>query len=92
MKRATITAIAIAFIGLWVVFAAGATAVWLSEEPRVFGLVILPTAIVASLLVLYFDWRARLIGEIRAGRAAGGDTSTDQGREVEMPPEPPIAA
>jgi hypothetical protein len=27
---------------------------------KVFGLVILPTAIVAGLLVVYFDWRERL--------------------------------
>ena len=39
---------------------AGMTAVWLTEEVRVVGLAALPTVIVASLLVLYFDWRARL--------------------------------
>jgi hypothetical protein len=50
------------------VLAAGVTAVWLTEEVRVVGLVTLPTAIVASLLVLYFDWRAKLQRRILAER------------------------
>jgi hypothetical protein len=36
------------------------TAVWLIEDVRLFGVVIVPAAIVAALLVLYFDWRAKL--------------------------------
>ena len=48
--------------------AAGVTAVWLTEEVRVVGLVIVPTAIVVSLLVLYFDWRAKLQRRIVAER------------------------
>jgi len=55
-----VMAIALAFVSIWVVMAAGITAVWLTEEVRMVGLMILPTAVVASLLVLYFDWRARL--------------------------------
>ena len=47
---------------------AGITAVWLTEEVRVFGLVMLPTAIVAGLLVVYFDWRAKLLSPIRDER------------------------
>jgi hypothetical protein len=42
--------VVLAFVGIWVVLAVGATAVWLTGEVRVFGLVALPTAIVASLL------------------------------------------
>jgi hypothetical protein len=58
--KATIAALALFFVSIWVVLAAGITAVWLTEEVRVVGLVILPTAIVAGLLVVYFDWRAKL--------------------------------
>ena len=68
MKRSTVLAIALAVVSIWVVMAAGVTAVWLTEEVRVVGLVILPTAIVASLLVLYFDWRAKLQRRILAER------------------------
>lgn len=68
MKRSTVSAIAVAFVSIWVVMAAGVTAVWLTEEVRVVGLVTLPTAIVASLLVLYFDWRAKLQRRILAER------------------------
>ena len=69
MKRAGILAVARAFVSVWVVLAAGLTAVWLTDEVRVVGLVMLPTAIVASLLVLYFDWRpaaARLVQGTRS--------------------------
>ena len=59
-SKATIVALALLFVSIWVVLAAGITAVWLTEEVRVFGLVILPTGIVAGLLVVYFDWRAKL--------------------------------
>ena len=65
MKRAAILAVALAFVSIWVVLAASLTAVWLTEEVRVVGLVMLPTAIVASLLVLYFDWRGRLMRRVR---------------------------
>ncbi len=68
MKRSTVLAIALAFVSVWVVMAAGVTAVWLSEEVRMVGLVILPTAIVASLLVPYFDWRATLQRRLLAER------------------------
>jgi hypothetical protein len=64
VNKSTVVAIALAFLSVWVVMAAGFTAVWLTEEVRVVGLIALPTAIVASLLVLYFDWRARLQGRI----------------------------
>ena len=58
--RAQILAVVLVFVSVWVVLAVGATAVWLTGEVRVFGLVVLPTAIVASLLVVYFDWREKL--------------------------------
>ena len=73
MKRAAILAVALVFVSIWVVMAAGLTAVWLTEEVRVFGLVMLPTAIVASLLVLYFDWRGRMMRRLRAEHDAHQD-------------------
>ena len=71
MKNATkqtVMAAVLCFVSAWVVMAAGITAVWLTEEVRVVGLVMLPTAIVAGLLVVYFDWRARLLNRIRDER------------------------
>jgi hypothetical protein len=65
-KKETILAVALALVGIWVVLATGATAVWLTGEVRVFGLVALPTAIVASLLVVYFDWREKLLRRMLA--------------------------
>ena len=60
-RKATILAVALAFAAIWVVLTTGATAVWLTGEVRVFGLAALATAIVASLLVVYFDWREKLL-------------------------------
>lgn len=63
MKRATTTstmAVAVAFLSLFIAVLAGAAAVWLTSEARVFGLVLLPAASVAGLLVVYFEWRANL--------------------------------
>jgi hypothetical protein len=68
VNKSTILAVALAFVSVWVLLAAGITAVWLTEEVRVIGLVILPTGVVASLLVLYFDWRAKLQRRILAER------------------------
>mgnify|MGYP003576200759 CR=1 FL=1 len=69
-SKVTVVAILLAFVSLWVVMAAGMTAVWLTEELRVLGLVMLPTAIVAGLLVVYFEWRAKLLNAIREQRHA----------------------
>lgn len=67
-NKETIVALALALFGIWVVLAVGITAVWLTSEVRVFGLVMLPTAIVAGLLVVYFDWRANLRRRVLAER------------------------
>ena len=67
-NKETVVALALAFFSLWVVLAVGMTAVWLTSEVRVFGLVMLPTAIVAGLLVVYFDWRAKLRRRVLAER------------------------
>ena len=66
MKSAAILAVALAFGSIWVAMAAGRTAVWLTEEVRVFSLAVVLTAVAASLLVLYFDWRRRMMRHLRA--------------------------
>ena len=48
---------------------------WLTEEAGAFVLLVLPTAIVAALLVVYFDWRVRLINQIRDERNGHGQTA-----------------
>jgi hypothetical protein len=63
--KTTIVAVMLLFVSIWIVMAAGITAVWLTEEVTVFGLVMLPAAIVAALLVVYFDWRSKLLSRIR---------------------------
>ena len=67
-NKETVVALALAFFSIWIVLAVGITAVWLTSEVRVFGLVMLPTAIVAGLLVVYFDWRAKLRRRVMAER------------------------
>jgi len=67
-NKETVVALALAFFGIWVVLAVGITAVWLTSEVREFGLVMLPAAIVAGLLVVYFDWRAKLRRRVLAER------------------------
>ena len=67
-SKTTIVAVMLFFVGIWVVMAAGITAVRLTEEVRVLGLVMLPTVVVAGLLVVYFDWRAKLLSRIRDER------------------------
>jgi hypothetical protein len=67
-NKETIVALALAFFSMWVVLAVGITAVWLTSEVRVYGLVMLASAIVAGLLVVYFDWRAKLRRRVLAER------------------------
>ena len=68
MKKArteTVVAVMAFFAIIWVTMTNGITAVWLTEEVKVFGLAMLPTAIFAGLLVVFFDWRAKLLGRTR---------------------------
>ena len=67
-NKETVVALVLASFSIWVVLAVGITAVWLTLDVRAFGLVILPTAIVAGLLVVYFDWRAKLRRRVVAER------------------------
>lgn len=66
MTKSRILAVVIGFAGLSVVMASGLTAVWLTEELRVLSLVILPSIVVATLLVLYFEWRGKLQRQVWA--------------------------
>ncbi len=66
-KTPEIVAIVLALISL-VVTAAVLTAIWLTSEVTVFGLVMLLTAIVAGLLFVWFDWRAKLRTRILTDR------------------------
>jgi hypothetical protein len=59
-KQAVMTVV-LFFVSISVVMTLAITAVWLTEEVIVFGLVILPAAIVAGLLIVYFDWRTKLL-------------------------------
>jgi hypothetical protein len=77
VDKATVMALALLFGSIWVVLAAGLTAVWLTEEVRMFGLVILPTGIVAGLLVVYFAWRDNLRRRALAERGRQGTTAWD---------------
>jgi hypothetical protein len=63
--KQTAAAVVLFFVSIWVVTATGITAAWLTEEVRRFGLVALPTAGVAALLALNFDWRAKLFSHVR---------------------------
>jgi hypothetical protein len=63
-KRMIVAAV-LFFVGIWLVMPTGIPAVWLTEQARVFGLVMFPTAIVAGLLVVYFEWRAKVLSRIR---------------------------
>ena len=78
VDKATVVALVFLFVSIWVVLAAGITAVWLTDEVRVFGLVILPTGIVAGLLVVYLDCgrnlRRRVLAERGGHRTAAWDS------------------
>ena len=52
VNKETVLALALASCTLWIVLAVGITVAWSTAESRVFGLAILPTAIVAGLLVV----------------------------------------
>ena len=69
-KRIIVAAV-LFFVSISLVMPAGITAVWLTEQVRAFGLVMLPTAIVAGLLVVYFEWRAKVLNRIRDERYEG---------------------
>jgi len=70
MKSASkeeIAAVWLFFVSLFLAIGAGLTAVWLTAEVRVFGIVLLPTVAVAAMMILYYDWRTKLSRRFRAG-------------------------
>ena len=74
MRKSRILVVVLGFVGLSVVMASGLTAVWLTEEIRVLSLVILPSTVVATLLVLYLEWRGKLLRQVgvRSPRVSDG--------------------
>jgi len=80
MRKSRILAILLAFVGLSVVMASGLTAVWLTEEIRVLSLMILPSTVVATLLILYFEWRGKLL------RQVGAEADSTGGQVTWIPP------
>jgi len=53
-------------VTLLAILTAAITAVWLTSGVRVFGLGIVPAAVVAAALVAYFGWRSNLRRRILA--------------------------
>jgi hypothetical protein len=91
MKKSTVLAIALALVSIWVMTAAGVTAGRWTEEVRVVGLVTLPTALIASLLVLYFDWRAKLQRRILVRRDRQSELAMDDALAGSFPASDPPA-
>ncbi len=60
-----------AFVSIGVLLAAGLMALALTEELRVLSLLMVPAAVAGFLLVLYFDWRRKLLGRVRDKRDGG---------------------
>jgi hypothetical protein len=58
--------VALTLLGFGGLLSAGLTDAGSTDRLRGLGLVLLPTAILASLLVVYFDWRRRLMRAVRA--------------------------
>ena len=80
MRRTTVMTATIALAGAWVVLTAGPTGAWLPEAVLAVTRVGLPTAAAATLLVLYFDWRHRLMRRVQAdgGPCEAGDESGEK--------------
>jgi hypothetical protein len=68
VRKSTMKALAVLFALyaiVWSILIADITPVWLTEELRMFEVIILPVSIGALLLVAYFDWRAQLRRRLR---------------------------
>ena len=66
-SKAAVVAVMLFSVSTWVAMGAEIAAVLLTEELRVIGLV-LPIAIVTGLLVVYFEWRTKLLSRLRDSR------------------------
>jgi hypothetical protein len=71
-----LVATALAMVSILVVFAAGVIGVWLTDEPRIFPLVLLPTVVAASLMFSFYEWRRTSRETDRSSRYDGrGNTA-----------------
>jgi hypothetical protein len=68
MKKSTTLAMALAFLIISALLAAGSMALSFTEELRVFSLLMVLVASAGSLLVLYFDWRGKLLRRVLGDR------------------------
>ena len=68
MTGPRLVATAIAVVSILVACAAGTTAVWLTDELRVFPLVIVPTVVAGTLTMSFYEWRKTLNPENRANQ------------------------
>lgn len=73
--RALTVAVAVTFASILVVVTTAMAAWSPTDEVKVSALVILSTAIVASLLVVYFEWRTRTRRRIVDSRGARGNAA-----------------
>ena len=70
MKRSTLLAAMLALAGIGLRLGGGSGATWLTDDVRAIVLMVLPAAFAASLLVLYFEWRRRLMRRMRTEDSA----------------------
>ena len=82
MRTGAILAAALALAGVGVVLTVRLNGVWLREAVRAVAQVLLPTAMAAMLLVLYFDWRRHLMRRVQAE----GDRHDDLGEDATVTP------
>lgn len=75
VNKTHLQALAIAFVGIWLVIAASLAAAWLTGEVRVIGFVMMPVAVVAGLLIVFYERRAgqHQEADARDRRGAGRD-------------------
>jgi glucose-6-phosphate-specific signal transduction histidine kinase len=76
MKKSTTLAMALAFVSICVLLAAGILALSFTEELRMFSLLVVPIAIAGSLLALYFDWRGKLLRRVLGEPQEGQELDT----------------
>lgn len=93
MRRSAIAAVIIAFVSVSMGFSGDAAANWIPRELRALAPPAAVTAIAAAVLARYFEWRARLFSDIRAGHdVENGDRPATPGPGSDGPPIPPMAA
>ena len=76
MKTSTTLAMALALVSICVLLAAGILALSLTKELRILRLLMVSVAIGGSLLVLYLDWRGKLLRRVLNEREERQDLDT----------------